>query len=234
MSARTHVSGIATIHTRMKAREQDSKSPHLALFSSLVGDLIPKGNAIANKEDFPDPTLNSSANFLKLHGDVKQFRSAATTMTNRASSLHRDAVADIEQQENARLGFNKGNPDRVAIIAKFSTLSQADQVKQLGVWMKDATNGGALLGIVIGADPFLTGVTPETAARFRSDFVKAHAPDLVNDRDTLNEALEAVLAVNRAVELIAGDLSDERRYAEIQRQKEAHDAAGAVLAAGQA
>jgi hypothetical protein len=219
---------IIDTHARMTERAKD-RHPSLAILAGMVGDTIPKVTAVNSRFANPSPTLNANARFLEAQADLKGLRKMTLDMVNRAGLVVHTAITELEQQENTRLGFKRGNQDRAAIIAKFSTMNQADQMTQIGVWMKDKINGGAMIGIIGEADTFLTGLSAEQSARLRSDFVKSHAPDLANERDAINEQHTSVIAAYRAVELIASEVSDERRYNEIVRQKAEYDAAGAAL-----
>jgi hypothetical protein len=228
--ALAQVGSLNELHTRAKALAENSKSQHLARFVSLVGDLIPKMNGVNNKLSRPDPTRTEAANFLDMSSAMKITADAAYNNVKHAGRFASEAEIDIGQREDARLGFKKGNQDRTAIVAKFSTMSQADQAKQIGIWLKDGTNGGAMLGMIFDAEPFLTGLPPEMHARLRADFVKAHAPDLADERDAVAEAVKIVMAANRSVKLVADEVSDEGRYNKIIRQKAEADADNAAFA----
>lgn len=219
---------IIDTHARMTERA-NGRHPSLAVLAEMVANTIPKVTAVNSRFANPNPTLNANARFLEAQADLKGLRKMTLDMVNRASSVVHNAITDIEQQENTRLGFKRGNQDRAAIIAKFSTLDQPDQQTQIGVWLRDKANGGAMIGLISEADTFLTGLSAEQSVRLRSDFVKSHAPDLANERDALAEQHTSLLAAYRAVELIAAEVSDERRYNEIVRQKAEYDAAGAAL-----
>jgi hypothetical protein len=234
MPVRAQANAITEILSRMEARAKDNKSPYAQTFVGLVRDVLPKTNAIATIVETPDRTLTQEANFLKLNDRVSKAYKGSTDMLNRASRLLADAHADLERRENERLGFNKGNADRAAIVAKFSTMNQADQMKQVGAWMKGGVNGGAMLGIIFGADPFLTGITPELAAKLRADTVKANAPDLANERDDIAELHTSVIVVANSIAKIKEATANPRLVDELQRQKAQHDAADAVLTGAQA
>jgi hypothetical protein len=221
---------LGELHARVKVLAENSTSPHVARFVPLVGDLIPKMNGINNKLSRPDQTRTGPANFLDLSRAMKITHDAAYQSVQHAGRLVGEAQLEIGTREDARLGFKKGNQDRTAIIAKFSTMSQPDQMRQIGIWMHDKANGGAMIGMVGEADQFLTGLSPDMATSLRRDFVKAHAPDLATERDALNEAVKIVVAAHRSVKLVADEVVDERQYNEIIRQKAEADADDAAFA----
>jgi hypothetical protein len=229
MAVRAQANAITEILSRMDARAKDIQSPHVPTFAAITRELLPMVSAIATMIERPDPTTTSQGAFLKLADRVAKTFKQSTDTINRASALYNNAIADVERRENERLGFTRGNADRGAIVAKFSTMNPADQMKQVSAWMKDTKNGGAMLGIIFGADPFLTGLTPELSAKLRADTVKANAPDLANERDALAEQLEAVIAIGNAVSKVKDATSNPQRVAEIQQQKAAHDAADATF-----
>jgi hypothetical protein len=229
MAVRPQLQALKTNLDRADARARDSKSPHAQLFVALIREMVPRVEAITTLVETPDRTLTREANFLKLDDRVSKAYKQSTEVLNRVGRLLDEAHAALETRENDRLGFNKGNPDRAAIVAKFSTMSQADQMKQVSAWMQAGPNGGAMLGIVFGADSFLTGISPELAARLRADTVRANAPDLATERDDLADLKMSVIAAADSVAIIRQATADPRLVAEIQQQKAQHDAADAVF-----
>ena len=228
--ALNQVQALTSLKERNGALASDSKAKHAARFQPLIGELIPKMQGIANKLSRPDRTRTDAANFLDLTHAVKVTADAAFASLKAGQRVRDEILSDIVQKEDARLGFKKGNQDRTAIIAKFSALNQADQMTQIGVWMRDGQRGGVMIGIVSEADTFLTGLSSDMVARLRSDFVKAHAPDLADERDEVTQAFEVVMAAQQAVQLVTDEVKDERRYNEIIRDKAQADADNAVFA----
>jgi hypothetical protein len=219
-----HLGTLGTLATRGSELAQSSKSPHVARIVAVANDTIPQMNGINNKLSRPDVTRTDAANFLDVSRAMKITLDGAFNGVRRAGTIANEAELEIGQREDARLGFKKGHPDRTAFVAKIATMPLPDVMKQIGVWMKDKEHGGSRIGVILEADPFLTGLPPETLGRLRSDFVKAWAPDLTDERDAIDRAVEIAVATHRAVKMVADEVSDERRYNEIIRQKAEADA----------
>lgn len=217
--------GASDMLTRLQMTNTKANSSWLGRLVATVSDVPPMLRAAADGYEVSDETITPAARASKVAAKFRAMGEYTTAALNRAGDIMREYEADMKGRENARLGFTKGNPDRAAIVAKFSGMSQGDQMRQLGAWLKDGAKGGAMLGIVFEADPFLTGLTPETSAKMRSDYVKAYAPDLADERDMIEEGHNTVISIALMPSQAERRVVDPAKVADIDRRKAASDAA---------
>jgi hypothetical protein len=130
----------------------------------------------------------------------------------------------LRRREAIACGFDNGSPDAERILNKFCVKDVRDQLQDLAQWLNDPRQGYKL-GLVAKADPYVTNLAPEMAARFRADFVKLHAPVLADERERKAKIMEAAMTVAGLTSRVKRSISDPARLADIRNRKAQHSAA---------
>lgn len=180
--------------------------------------------SIENLIHHSDPTLSGNATYLKAIEAVEKTQSATTAAINKQSVVSTEWEAALTRHENVVCGFDKGSPDAERILNKFCAKDAAAQLQDMAAWLRDPTQGYKI-GIIAKADPYVTNLSPEMVARFRTDFVKLHQPKLAAERDAMRKIGETVLQVAQLSSRVKASIFDPGRYAEIRDSKAKHTAA---------
>lgn len=213
-----------TLRDRIEEDSKDLPGSFAGRIDSTVSNVAPMIRGIAGMIDAPDPMISDQGNFSKVSDKVDDAERYTTTAINSMGSIATEWDADLTRRENTTCGFDRGSPDAERILNKFAAKDVGAQLQDMAAWLKDRTQGYKL-GIVAKADPYVTNLTPELAARFRADFVKLHQPALAREREAMGRIFDTARTVAMLTSRVKRSISDPSRLADIRNRKAQHSAA---------
>jgi hypothetical protein len=139
---------------------------------------------------------------------------AAQTLEAKLPGLKESALtawsnhqASISEQIVTRCNFKPSRFEAEIRQVLLSMPSLADRI----AWLQEAAqddNNGPIIAAVSEAPPALTGVNKEALKAIEDDFVARLCPDLVEQREDLNTALDLISASHRTAETMAREYQD--------------------------
>lgn len=217
-----------TLSTTAEKLTAGIESPHALRMHAAINSIAPVIRGVARKFDSPSPDKTDEANYLEGMEAVEKASQHTTKLINTLGTIDTEWNTDLVHRENAQCGFERGSPDGERILNKFAAKDAAEQLQDLAAWLKDPSKGH-MIGLVAKADPYVTNLTPELAARFRADFVKLHAPALAREREAKGRMLEAGITAASLTQRVKASVSDPRRYSDIRDRKAKHSEADAAF-----
>jgi hypothetical protein len=231
MANHIHAQHQAGKHILERLTALGSKHPaaktYIDRMVSNATPLVTKTHAVADIVDTPNPTLNEAANFERLSKKLDAYAKEATAALNDSSQERNEAIKALNEQADTRLKLNAKSDNHNAFMLRFAGMSKSEIWREAVVAMKDGDS--EFMGTLLKSHPFLSGLSSVDMQRLRSDYVKAHAPDLADGLNAIDEAFNAVLAIDRVTQTVKFALSNPSRLADIRRGVDASEQAEAAF-----
>ena len=152
---------------------------------------------------------------------------AAQTLEAKLPGLKEQALAawtqhqaKISEQIVDRCNFkpNRFEAEIRQVLLSMPTL--ADRIAWLQQCAQDDANG-PILAAVAEAPPALSGVSKEALKAIEETFIERLCPDLMEQREDLDSALDLISASHRTAQTMASEFQDPRELDRISRAQEA-------------
>lgn len=163
---------------------------HQRALYSTIARLATGLDALQTLHATRSPTETEGSHVKRVMTAAQKLDKNITETYNRLSEISREGHAEI----NSRIGQKvKLIPDQYAaeIRAQYRAMSSTEQVKLLGELVEN--NRGAEFAAIVKAPGILTGLSEDMGARFEAALLVKHARAEVEEREMLNEALDAAM-----------------------------------------
>ena len=149
--------------------------------SRIAGELGASAEALAGMYATPDPTVTVAAHEKRVIQAASKLKDQAGRNFDEMQNAYRTALADVDNRIDAKVNLKADPAAAAEVRAAFRALPKGEQA---GALQRLAlANDGPTLAAIVDASPFLTGVDPELAGRFKDLAVTTHARPEAEERE---------------------------------------------------
>lgn len=191
-------------------------------------DAVHKGAAaldVVNRSRSPLDT--PAAHALKVAKMARSYNTSVLDALNRVLAKGYAAREVIDRRIAEKANLKPDSKYEVAIATAYGSLREPDRLRMLGELVDD--NRGPELAAILQAPLSITGLSAQHREAFRTDFIAKHAAAELEERNALDEAMEAFNAAQKASSGFVKELTDPGNLAEFERGALAAEEASAAF-----
>lgn len=204
-----------TIVERIGAKASDSKTRVYIneMRTWVSGSLNTSIKSLIAMHANPDPTQTKAYNDKKLITAAAQLDKKRKEIFEKIQTEFQEGLQDLQMRIEDKV---KLKPDAYAaeIRAAIRAMPQAERVAAMKQLALD--NNGPALAAITEAPAILSGVTPLLQEQYRSYIYNAHAKEEIAEQTELQEAFQAAMSATDVAKMLADDLNNPTRLAEIE------------------
>ena len=217
-----HSAPINAILKRQREANAKRENTYSLQHTVQIAQIAKAVESLENLSINKSPIDTDAAHTLKLAKATENLKLKAQKMREDAHETYRSGLMDIESAIKKQAGLI-ADSNASEIRQALRMMKPEERHEALNNALKNGE--GVIIAAIVDAPTLLTGIDPKLASRYQESLERMKAPDLVADRDSLNDSFTTALTVLKSVDNAINAGFDREKLQEISASEKRHQEA---------